>query len=163
MALVNGGFMHYTDMKKFLKNLLWNHWSDFEIISQECSLGDPFQKLFAKFWSIYKHGSGKWKLLALYRHEEILKKSSSPKPLRGWNNFFLLLAKNCECHDFQLAKCKLLLAKWKVWFCFILLSISLIYHKMKTSRSRFTEKLRYHFLHIIVIPWNELTVITINF
>ena len=49
MALVNGGFLHYMDMKKFLKNLLQNHWSDFEIVSQECSLGDPFQKMFAKF------------------------------------------------------------------------------------------------------------------
>ena len=50
MALVNGGFSHYRSMKKFLKNLLLrNCWSDFEIISQECSLGDPFQKLFAKF------------------------------------------------------------------------------------------------------------------
>ena len=45
MALVNGGFLHYMDMNKFLKNLLRNHWSDFEIISQECSLVDPFQKL----------------------------------------------------------------------------------------------------------------------
>ena len=35
MALVNGGFLHYTDMKKFIKNLLRNCWSDFEIISQE--------------------------------------------------------------------------------------------------------------------------------
>ena len=36
MALVNGGVLHYTDMKKFLKNLpLRNCWSDFEIISQE--------------------------------------------------------------------------------------------------------------------------------
>ena len=36
MALVNGGFLHYTDMKKCLKNLvLRNRWSDFEIISQE--------------------------------------------------------------------------------------------------------------------------------
>ena len=36
MALVIGGFLHYTDMKKFLKNLLLrNCWSDFEIISQE--------------------------------------------------------------------------------------------------------------------------------
>ena len=50
MALVNGGFLHYTDMKKLIKNLLLqNRWSDFEIISQECALGDPFQKLFAKF------------------------------------------------------------------------------------------------------------------
>ena len=49
MALVNGGFLHYMDMKKFLKNLLRNRWSDFEIILQECSLGDPFQNLFANF------------------------------------------------------------------------------------------------------------------
>ena len=50
MALVNGGFLHYRDMKKFLKNLLLrNGRSDLEVISQECSLGDPFQKVFAKF------------------------------------------------------------------------------------------------------------------
>ena len=36
--------------KQFFKNLLpWNHWSDFEMISQKCSLVDPFQKLCAKF------------------------------------------------------------------------------------------------------------------
>ena len=59
--------------KQFFKNLLlWNHWSDFAIISQKCSLGDPFQKLFAKFWFVQKHGSGEWGLLALYEHEEIL-------------------------------------------------------------------------------------------
>ena len=84
----HGGFLRYMDMKKFLKRILRNHWSDFEIISQECSLGDPFQKLFAKFWSVHKHVSGEWGLLALYGYEEILKKSSSPKPLvRFWNNF----------------------------------------------------------------------------
>ena len=50
MALVNEGFLHYRNMKKFLKNLLLrNCRSDFEIISQECSVGDPFQKVFAKF------------------------------------------------------------------------------------------------------------------
>ena len=89
MAVVNGGFLHYMDMKIFLKNLLLrNRWSHFEVISQECSLGDPFKKLFAKFWSVHKHGSGEWRLLALYGHEEILKKSSSPKPLViFWNNF----------------------------------------------------------------------------
>ena len=35
MALVSGGFLHCTDLKKFLKNLLRNCWSDFEIILQE--------------------------------------------------------------------------------------------------------------------------------
>ena len=40
--------MHYKDIKKFLKNLLWNPWSDFKIVSQECSSGDPFEKLLPK-------------------------------------------------------------------------------------------------------------------
>ena len=36
MALVNGGFLLSTDMKKFLKNLVHrNRRSDFEIVSQE--------------------------------------------------------------------------------------------------------------------------------
>ena len=36
MALVNGGFLHFRDIKKLLKNLLLrNRCSDFEIISQE--------------------------------------------------------------------------------------------------------------------------------
>ena len=72
-----------------LKNLLLrNRWSDFEIISQDCSLGDPFQKSFAKFWSVNKHDSDEWGLFSIYGHEEILKKSSSPKQLfKFWNIF----------------------------------------------------------------------------
>ena len=36
MALVNGGYLHYTDMKKFIKNLfLRNRLSDFEILLEE--------------------------------------------------------------------------------------------------------------------------------
>ena len=77
MELVNGGFMNYTDMKKFLENLLWNRRSDFEKISQECSLGDPFQKLFMKFWSVHKCCSGEWGLHELCGHEEVFKKISS--------------------------------------------------------------------------------------
>ena len=50
MALVNGGFLHCTDMKKFLKILLLlNHWSEFEIIPQQRSLSNSLQKLFVKF------------------------------------------------------------------------------------------------------------------
>ena len=46
MALVNGGFLHYTDMNKFIKNLLLrNRLSDFQIISQEC---DPYIKQTSK-------------------------------------------------------------------------------------------------------------------
>ena len=46
-------------MKKFFKVLvLWNIWSDFEIISQKRSLDDPFQNMFAKLLFVKKHGSG---------------------------------------------------------------------------------------------------------
>ena len=52
MALVNRGFLHYIDMKKFLKNLLLrNRWSDFEIISQESGFdisGRPIRAVIAK-------------------------------------------------------------------------------------------------------------------
>ena len=50
MALVNEGFLHSMDMKKFLKNLLLrNRWFDFEIISQECTLGDLFKNCSQNF------------------------------------------------------------------------------------------------------------------
>ena len=50
MALVNRGFSHYRNMKKFLKNLLLrNCWSDFEIVSQQCALGDPLKNCLQNF------------------------------------------------------------------------------------------------------------------
>ena len=52
MALVNGGFLHYTDMQKFLKNLvLRNRWSDFEIISQESGF-DISRRPDCPIWAI---------------------------------------------------------------------------------------------------------------
>ena len=68
-------------LKQFFKNLLWNLWSDCEIVLQECSLGDPFQKTCAKFWSVNKHRSCERGLFALYGYKEILEKSFSCKPL----------------------------------------------------------------------------------
>ena len=71
MALVNGGFLHYMDMKKFLKNLLLqNCLSDFEMFSQKCSLSDLSQKLLVKFWFVIKDGTSEWGLLSQYRHEQ---------------------------------------------------------------------------------------------
>ena len=81
-------------MKKFLKNLLRNCWSDFEIISQECSLGDPLQKVFAKFCSLHKHGCGEWGLLALYGNEEILKNL-----LRNRWSDFEIISQECSLGD----------------------------------------------------------------
>ena len=39
----HGNKMEFS--KQFFENLLlWNRWSNFEMISQECALGDPSQK-----------------------------------------------------------------------------------------------------------------------
>ena len=70
MALVNGGFLHYTDMKKFLKSLLLirNRWSDFEIILQESGFDIsgcpdcPIRAAIAtgKLPSLFVSPPGKW-------------------------------------------------------------------------------------------------------
>ena len=65
-----------------LKNLLVrNHWTDFHIILQKCSFGDPLPRLFKPFGFVKKHGrqgAGLIFLIYLYRK---LKKSSCQKPL----------------------------------------------------------------------------------
>ena len=87
MAQVNGGFLHYMDMKKFLKNLLLrNSWSDFELISQECSLGDPFKNCSRNF-DVQKHGSDEWGFLALYRD---MKKFLKNLPRNCWSDFQII-------------------------------------------------------------------------
>ena len=65
-----------------LKNLLvWNHWTDFHIILQKCSLGDPLPRLFKPFGFVKKHGRhGAGLIFPIYLHRK-LKKSSCQKPL----------------------------------------------------------------------------------
>ena len=44
-------------LTKNLKNLLVrNHWTDFNIILQKCSFGDPLPRLFKPFGLVKKHG-----------------------------------------------------------------------------------------------------------
>ena len=58
MDLVNGGFLHYTDTKKFLKNLLLrNRWSDFETILQELTGFDISGRPDCPIWAVI--GTGK--------------------------------------------------------------------------------------------------------
>ena len=97
MALMNGGFFHYMDMKKFLKNLLRNHWSDFEIISQECSLGDPFQKLFAKVLSVHKYALVNGGSL----HHMDMKKFLQNLLRNRYSDFEIILQECSLCDPFQ--------------------------------------------------------------
>ena len=75
---VGAFFTVWTSEEFFKILLLWNCLSDFKIISQDCSLSDPFQNVFAKFRSFEKHGFYAGRLFAPCG----LQRNSSPlKPL----------------------------------------------------------------------------------
>ena len=65
-----------------LKNLLVrNHWTDFHIILQKCSFGDPLPRLYKPFGFVKKHGrQGAGLIFPIYLYRK-LKKSSCQKPL----------------------------------------------------------------------------------
>ena len=62
-----------------LKNLLVrNHWTNFNIILQKCSFGDPLPRLFKPFGFVKKHGcQGAGLIFPIY----LYRKSSCQKPL----------------------------------------------------------------------------------
>ena len=69
-------------LTKNLKNLLVrNHWTDFNIILQKCSFGDPLPRLFKPFGFVKKHGrQGAGLIFPMYLYRK-LQKSSCQKPL----------------------------------------------------------------------------------
>ena len=79
-----------------LKNLLVrNHQTDFSIILQKCSFGDPLPRLFRPFGFVKKHGrQGTGLIFPIYLYRK-LKKSSCQKPL---DDFHIILQK-CSFGD----------------------------------------------------------------
>ena len=51
-----GLFSLYIYIENFKNLLVRNHWTDFKIILQKCSFGDPLPRLFKPFGFIKKHG-----------------------------------------------------------------------------------------------------------
>ena len=58
---------------KNLKNLLvQNHWTDFNIILQKCSFGDPLPRLFKPSGFVKKHGrQGAGLIFRIYLHRKL--------------------------------------------------------------------------------------------
>ena len=52
----HGLFSLYIYIEKFKNLLVQNHWTDFNIILQKCSFGDPLGRLFKPFGFVKKHG-----------------------------------------------------------------------------------------------------------
>ena len=53
----HGLFSLYIYIENFKNLLVRNHWTNFNIILQKCSFGDPLPRLFKPFGFIKKHGS----------------------------------------------------------------------------------------------------------
>ena len=69
-----GLFSLYIYIENFKNLLVRNHWTNFNIILQECSFGDPLSRLFKPFGFVKKHGcQGGRGLFSLYIYIENLK------------------------------------------------------------------------------------------
>ena len=76
-----GLFSLYIYIENFKNLLVRNHWTDFNIILQKCSFGNPLPRLFKPFGFVKKHGpQGAGLIFPIYLYRK-LQKSSCQKPL----------------------------------------------------------------------------------
>ena len=76
-----GLFSLYIYIENFKNLLVRNHQTDFNIILQECSFGDPLPRLFKPFGRVKKNGcKGAGLMFHIYLYRK-LKKSSCQKQL----------------------------------------------------------------------------------
>ena len=61
-----GLFFLYIYIENFKNLLVRNHWTDFNILFQKCSFGDPLPRLFELFGFVKKHGRQEAGLISLY-------------------------------------------------------------------------------------------------
>ena len=67
--------------RNFKNLLVRNHWTDFSIILQKCSFGNPLPRLFKPFGFVKKHiRQGAGLIFPIYLYRKLLK-SSCQKPL----------------------------------------------------------------------------------
>ena len=63
----------YIDIENFKNLLVRNHWTDFHIILQKCSFGDPLQRLFEPFGFVKNMAARERSLFSLYIYIENFK------------------------------------------------------------------------------------------
>ena len=67
-----GLFSLYIYIEKFKNLLVQNHWTDFHIILQKCSLGDPVPRLFKPYGFVKKHGrQGAGLIFTIYLYRKL--------------------------------------------------------------------------------------------
>ena len=68
-----GLFSLFIYIENFKNLLVRNHWTNFNIILQKCSFGDPLPRLFKPFGFVKKHGRQGRGLFSLYIYKENFK------------------------------------------------------------------------------------------
>ena len=84
-----GLFSLYIYIENF-KNLVRNHWTDFNIILQKCFFGDPLPSLYKPFGFVKKHGHQGRGLFSLYIYIENFK---NLLVRNHWTDFDIILQK----------------------------------------------------------------------
>ena len=92
---VRGLFSLYIFMENFKNLLVRNHWTDFNIILQNCSFGDFLLRLFKPFGFVNKHGHQGWGLFSLYIYIENLKNLL----VRNHRTDFNIILQKCSFGD----------------------------------------------------------------
>ena len=91
-----GLFSLYIYIEKFKNLLVRNHWTDFNIILQKCSFGDPLGRLFKPFGFVKKNGHQRGRgLFSLYIYIE---KFKNLLVRNHWTDFNIILQK-CSFGD----------------------------------------------------------------
>ena len=90
-----GLFSLYMYIENFKNLLVRNHWTDFNIILQKCSFGDPLSRLFKPLGLVKKHGRKGWSLFSLYIYIENLKNLL----VRNHQTDFNIILQNCSFGD----------------------------------------------------------------
>ena len=86
-----GLFSLYICIENFKNLLVRNHWTDFNIILQKCSFGDPLSRLFKPFGFVEKYGrQGAGLIFPIYLYRK-LKKNLLVR--NQWTDFHILLQK----------------------------------------------------------------------
>ena len=87
-----GLFSLYVYIENFKNLLVRNHWTDFNIILQKFSFGNPLPRLFKPFGFIKKHGHQGAGLISLYIYIEIFKNLLVRYHLTDFN----IILQNCS-------------------------------------------------------------------
>ena len=90
-----GLFSPYIYIENFKNLLVRNHWTDFNMILQTCSFGDPLPRLFKPFGFVKKHGrQGAGLIFPIY----LLENFKNLLVRNHWTDFNIILQK-CSFGD----------------------------------------------------------------